>query len=246
MILKILWLYSKDMNIYGDYGNILALQKQMSLRGIKSELVEYNPGDNFPMDVDIVIGGGGQDSGQGKIQDDLLKIAPKLQELANRGVPMLMICGLYQLFGDYFETIGGQKIKGISIFKGVKTIGGDQRMIGNIVEKSERFGEIIGYENHSGQTYLSKDVKPLGQVKLGAGNNTVGDFEGSCYKNVIGTYLHGSVLPKNPQLSSFLIKKALKNRDHDLPRVSFDHIRKADLLNRITEKARENAKKSSR
>ena len=134
MNLKILWLYAKNMNIYGDYGNILALEKQMELRGIKYEIVEYNPGDDFPEDVDIIIGGGGQDSGQSQIQDDLLKIAPKLRKLAKKGVPMLMVCGLYQLFGDSFETVNGDKIKGIFVFKCVKTVGSEHRMICNIVE----------------------------------------------------------------------------------------------------------------
>ena len=111
MKLKIVWLYAKNMNIYGDYGNILALQKRAGLRGVQTEIVKYNPGDDFPKNADIVIGGGGQDSGQSKIQDDLLKIAPIIRELAENNTPMLMICGLYQLFGDYFETVSGEKIE---------------------------------------------------------------------------------------------------------------------------------------
>lgn len=246
MNLKVLWLYAKDMNIYGDYGNILALKKQMELRGISFEIIEYNPGDVFPEDVDIVIGGGGQDSGQGQIQDDLLKIAPKLRKLASNGVPMLVVCGLYQLFGNSFETASGEKIKGIGIFRGVKTIGGSQRMIGNIVENSDQFGEIIGYENHSGKTYLSEHVKPLAEVKIGAGNLPDGEFEGACYRNVIGTYLHGSLLPKNPEISLFLIEQALKNKDYDMPRILYGNIRKANVLKRITNNAREIAKKCPR
>ena len=124
MILKIVWLYTQDMNIYGDYGNILALRKRAELRGIQTEIVKYNPGDIFPEDADIVIGGGGQDSGQSRVQDDLIKIAPKLRDLAQRNVPMLMICGLYQLFGDFFETLDGEMIEGACLFKGVKTYGG--------------------------------------------------------------------------------------------------------------------------
>lgn len=246
MNLKILWLYAKNMNIYGDYGNILALKKQMELRGIKYEIIEYNPGDDFPEDVDIIIGGGGQDSGQSQIQDDLLKIAPNLRKLAKKGVSMLMVCGLYQLFGDSFETVNGNKIKGICLFKGVKTVGGEQRMIGNIVEESDRFGEIIGYENHSGKTYLSKENEPLARVKSGAGNTPDGNFEGVIYKNVIGTYLHGSILPKNPKISLFLIEQALKNKDYEMPKVLYKNIRKANLLDQITRNAREIAKKCPR
>lgn len=246
MKLKIAWLYAKDMNIYGDYGNILALKKRAELRGIDTEIVEYNPGDKFPLSADIVVGGGGQDSGQGRIQDDLLRIAPDLKKLAEDGVPMLMICGLYQLFGDYFETTTGEKIKGICLFEGVKTIGGNNRMIGNIVEKTIDFGEVVGYENHSGQTFLSKKVEPLAQVKKGAGNNPVGDYEGARYKNVIGTYLHGALLPKNPMITDFLLEKALENRGEALPEVTEEQSKNFEKLARITDLARKFAKNRPR
>ncbi|MDO4872417.1 MAG: glutamine amidotransferase [bacterium] len=246
MTLKIVWLYAKDMNIYGDYGNILALKKRAELRGAKTEIVEYNPGDDFPDDADIVIGGGGQDSGQGQVCADLLKIAPKLKKLAQNGVPMLMICGLYQLFGDFFEPNEQEKIAGIGIFKGMKTYGGTRRLIGNIIEESSDFGEIIGYENHSGQTYLSEKTKPLGKIRKGEGNNFVGDHEGARYKNVIGTYLHGAILPKNPAISDFLLEKALRNRGEELPEISKKVFPDFEKLERITEQARQIAKKRPR
>ena len=119
-------------------------------------------------------------------------------------------------------------------------------MIGNIVEESDQFGEIIGYENHSGKTYLSKDNEPLARVKSGAGNTPDGNFEGTIYKNVIGTYLHGSILPKNPKISLFLIEQALKNKDYEMPKVLYENIRKANLLDQITRNAREIAKKCPR
>ena len=245
MSLKIVWIYSKDMNIYGDYGNVLALKKQAELRGLDVEVIEYNPGDEFPLDTDIILGGGGQDSGQSEIQDDLLKIAPILKDLAEKNVPMLMICGLYQLFGDYFETIGGEKIPGIGLFSGLKTIGGNERMIGNIVTQSKDFGEIVGYENHSGQTFLSNNLTPLAKVILGAGNNPGGEFEGIRYKNIIGTYLHGSLLPKNPQISNFLIDEALKNQGPSKAE-STNKSEQLEILNRLTNQAREITKKRPR
>ena len=211
-MLKIVWLYWKSMNIYGDYGNILALEKQLKIHGLKYQIIRYDIGDKFPKDADIVIGGGGQDSSQNKIQDDLMAIAPKLIELAKKGVPMLMICGMYQLFGNYFETSNGEKIKGLNILEGVKTVAGDERLIGNIVVKDDRFGDVVGYENHSGQTYLSGKVKPFGKVKNGCGNNMTGSSEGAIYKNIIGTYLHGPILPKNPNVTDYLIKAALDNK----------------------------------
>lgn len=195
------------MNIYGDHGNLLVLKKRLEWRGVTPEIIEYNPGDNFPVDVDIVIGGGGQDSGQSNIQDDLLKIGPRLIELAKDGVPMLVICGLYQLFGKFFETQDGERIQGIELFD-IETYGRRERLVGNILTHSEEFGDIIGYENHSGQTFLAGDTKPLATVKFGAGNNTTDEFEGARLYNVIGSYLHGSLLPKNPQIADFLIETA--------------------------------------
>jgi hypothetical protein len=219
--IRILHLYPKDMNIYGDNGNVLVIQKRLKWRGIETEILKYNPGDKFPDDVDIIIGGGGQDSGQLKVQDNLLKIGPILHELANKNVPMLMICGLYQLFGHYFKTLEGVEIKGIGLLD-ITTVGNNERLIGNIVCKSKKFGEIVGYENHSGQTFLGKNVTPLSTVVQGAGNNMSDKYEGAIYNNVIGTYLHGSLLPKNPHIADFLISKALENKGLDISLKSID------------------------
>lgn len=209
--LKVLQLYPRDMNIYGDNGNVLVLKKRAAAHGYKVTVVAYNPGDEFPKDVDIVIGGGGQDSGQDKIQSDLIKIGPKLVTLAENNIPMLVICGLYQLFGNFFRTQDGHIINGIGLLD-IETIAGPERLIGNITTQSDTFGTIIGYENHSGQTYLSESMQPLGTVIKGAGNNGKDDYEGARYKNVIGSYLHGSLLPKNPAITDWLIEIAAKNK----------------------------------
>ncbi len=206
--ITILQLYPKAMNIYGDWGNVLTLKRRLEWYGYSPIVADYNPGDVFPEDVDIVVGGGGQDSGQITIQDDLLAIAPALHRLADDGVPMLVVCGLYQLFGKSFTTARGNVIEGIRLFN-IETIAGSQRLIGNITTKSVDFGEIIGYENHSGLTQLGDDVSPLGIVVRGAGNNGQDQTEGARYRNVIGTYMHGSVLPKNPRLADFLIEQAV-------------------------------------
>lgn len=209
--IRILQLYPRDMNIYGDWGNVLTLKRRTQWHGYSVELLEYNPGDTFPDNVDIIAGGGGQDSGQSTIQDDLQKIAPKLKELADNGTPMLVICGLYQLFGNFFTTKEGVKIPGIGIFD-METHGGLERLTGNIITESAEFGQIIGYENHSGLTYLAKGVQPLGKVIRGAGNNLQDDTEGARYKNVIGSYLHGSLLPKNPAIADWLLEQAADNK----------------------------------
>jgi len=210
-VITILHLYSHDMNIYGDHGNVLTLQKRLQWHGYDSKIIEYNRGDKFPDDVDIIVGGGGQDSGQNKIQKDLLSIGPRLIELAEKGVPMLVICGLYQLFGKFFKTSDGETIEGIGLLD-IETYGESERLIGNIITHSEQFGDIIGYENHSGQTFLGHQVVALGTVRIGAGNNLVDISEGVRYKNVIGSYLHGSLLPKNPAIADYLIEQAVVNK----------------------------------
>lgn len=206
--ITILHLYPRSMNIYGDWGNVLTLKRRLEWHGYKATVVEYNQGDAFPKNVDIIVGGGGQDSGQDIIQSDLISIGPKLRTLADSEIPMLVICGLYQLFGHFFKTQDGHTIKGIGVLD-VETHAGPERLIGNIITKASEFGEIIGYENHSGQTFLGNKVTPLGLVQKGAGNNGQDETEGARYKNVIASYLHGSLLPKNPQLADFLIEKAV-------------------------------------
>lgn len=205
--ITVLQLYPHDMNIYGDWGNALTILRRLQWHGYAPKFIEYNPGDNFPAGADIIIGGGGQDAGQDKIKDDLLSIGTKLHDLADDGAPMLMICGLYQLFGKFFKTQDGHTIEGISLLD-IETHAGPERLTGNIVTRSHQFGELIGYENHSGQTFLGEGVQALGRVLKGAGNNGQDDTEGARYKNVIGTYLHGSLLPKNPALADHLIETA--------------------------------------
>lgn len=205
--ITVLQLYPRDMNIYGDWGNTLVLKRRLEWHGYDVNLLAYNPGDAFPKDVDIIVGGGGQDSGQDIIQNDLLMIAPTLRKLADDNVPMLMICGLFQLFGKFFKTQDGHVIEGIGLLD-LETHAGNERLTGNIITESEQFGEIIGYENHSGQTFLGRGVQPLGKVVKGAGNNGQDDTEGARYRNVIATYMHGSLLPKNPAIADFLIEQA--------------------------------------
>ena len=209
--MKIVQLYPKDMNIYGDWGNVLALSRRAQKHGITTEIVDYNPGDVFPEDADVLIGGGGQDSGQGVIQEDLHAIAPTLRQMAEDGMPMLVICGLYQLFGHRFTTAEGQVLEGIGIFD-LETVGGAKRLIGNIVTESEEFGLIVGYENHSGLTTLGPQTRPLGHVLTGEGNNRETDDEGARCHHVIGSYLHGSLLPKNPRITDFLIRCAAERK----------------------------------
>lgn len=232
--INLVHLYPRDMNIYGDMGNILTLRRRLEWHGYSVRVLNYNPGDTFPKSADIVVGGGGQDSGQDIIYKDLLAIGPTLTKLADNGVPMLMICGLYQLFGQFFKTQDGHVIKGIGLFD-AKTYAGPERLIGNIVIDSPEFGQIIGYENHSGQTFLGPTVAPLGHIAKGAGNNGQDNTEGARYNNVIGSYLHGSLLPKNPNVADFLIEQAaIRKHGEFTPTVIDDHF--ADEARKIAAK----------
>lgn len=235
--LRILQLYPADMNIYGDHGNALVLYRRAQWHGFTPELIEYNQGDAWPKDIDIIVGGGGQDSGQTKIQNDLLAIGPTLHKLASDDIPMLVICGLYQQFGRFFKTQSGQIIHGIGLLD-IETHAGATRLIGNIVTESDTFGEIVGYENHSGQTFLGDNVQPLGRVIRGAGNNGRDESEGARYRNIIGSYLHGSLLPKNPQIADFLIEKAALRR--------YGEFSPAIIDDRLATNARDVALKRSR
>ena len=226
MKLVIGYLYPDLMNIYGDTGNIIALKKRAEWRGIEVEIKNISIGDRLkPRDADIFFFGGGQDMAQGLVASDLVKSdkGKMIRQEIERGVPLLSICGGYQLLGDYYGPHEGSKLPGVGLFPAY-TIASYDRMIGNIVVESE-FGKLVGFENHSGKTHLKKGAHALGKVLQGFGNNGEDALEGciynatrykkrrdeiaSDYKNAIGTYMHGSLLPKNPKLADWLLQKAL-------------------------------------
>jgi len=237
--LKIAMLYPHEMNIYGDHGNLESLTHRAELYGFDVEQIMYEPGQKLPDDVDIILGGGGQDSGQNKIVNDLIKIGPKLRKLADEGVPMLMICGLYQLFGYYYLPNGGEKMLGIGIFD-MTTTGGPKRFIGNTVADWHGY-KIVGYENHSGLTTLNDKQESFVTIVTGAGNNGVDQTEGARTNNVFGSYLHGPILPKNPKFADELLWLAAKRKFGILELKPRDEIAKRKLkdLDKIIEQARE-------
>lgn len=208
--LTIVHLYPKEMNIYGDTGNRLALQRRAAWRGVAIQVKLVGVGDSIPGETDIIIGGGGQDAGQSTIQDDLLTKAEQLHTMAQNGVVMLMICGMYQLFGRAFTTSEGTLIKGIGVLP-LETVGGETRMIGNTVYDTP-FGELVGYENHSGLTMLDDTATALAKVVQGDGNNGQDGTEGCRVNNVFGTYSHGPLLVKNPQFADELLRLALERK----------------------------------
>lgn len=210
MKLNIVSLYPNELNTYGDRGNLLTLSKRAEWHGLDVVLHYYHAGARLPKEIDIVLGGGGPDSAQSGIQTDILRIGDKLNDLVTKGVPMLLVCGSYQLFGNRFVTHEGKQIQGIGVFD-METVAGNKRLIGNVAVQTRDFGMLYGFENHSGKTYLSKTQPALGKVTRGQGNNGGGD-EGARSINAIGTYLHGPALPNNPALADGLIQLALEKK----------------------------------
>lgn len=219
MKLTIGYLYGDLMNIYGDTGNIIALKKRAEWRGIKVKVVNISLGvklDHLPGELpagelpDIYFFGGGQDQQQELVSRDLVSSIKGrvIKAEIERGVPLLSVCGGYQLLGDYYKPHQGPKLPGVGLFPAY-TFASHDRMIGNIIIES-MFGKLVGFENHSGKTYLKKDAIPFGMVVKGFGNNGADKTEGCLYKNSIGCYMHGSLLPKNPKLADWLLKKALE------------------------------------
>mgnify|MGYP000126631016 CR=1 FL=1 len=213
--LKIGWLYPELMNIYGDRGNVIALQKRANLRDIDTELFLLNPGfDNKTLkECDLLLMGGAQDQQQVSVASDLEKRATLLKEIILQGTPGLYICGAYQFLGNYYKESNGNIIKGLGIFDLYTENPGEtgKRLIGNMAFKSSTLNyTLIGFENHGGRTYLGKSLKPFGKVVKGYGNNGKDGTEGVEFKNSFGTYSHGPILPKNPVFTDYLLKLALE------------------------------------
>ena len=207
--LTIGYLYPELMNIYGDTGNIICLEKRCQWRDIEVEIKNISIDDPIKeKDCDLYFFGGGQDQSQNAVAKDLKQKADVLRKEVERGVPILSICGGYQLLGEYYQPFEGARLAGAGIFP-VFTKSSNDRMIGNIIIDT-RFGKLVGFENHSGKTYLKNDAQSLGKVITGYGNNGEDKKEGIIYKNSIGCYMHGSLLPKNPHLADWLIETALE------------------------------------
>jgi len=215
--LRIAHLYADEMNIYGDRGNILTLQRRAEWRGIPVEVRAIGRGPAPDLsDIDLVFWGGGQDRDQELVFTDAA--AHKVQAIRaaiDRGAVVLAVCGGYQLLGEYYVTAGGKQLPGLGLVD-LHTVSGSRRNIGNIVIETSTLGldppTLVGFENHSGKTYLGAGLQPLGRVLRGAGNNGEDGFEGVASGNIFGTYLHGSLLPKNPHFADHLLERALQRR----------------------------------
>jgi lipid II isoglutaminyl synthase (glutamine-hydrolysing) len=215
--LRIAHLYAEEMNIYGDRGNILTLQKRAQWRGIPVEIRAIGRGPVPDLsDIDLIFWGGGQDRDQELVfQDAAAHKVEAIRGAITAGAVVLAVCGGYQLLGEYYVTADGKKLPGLGLVD-LHTVPGPKRNIGNIVIETSGLGlqppTLVGFENHSGKTYLGAGLTPLGRVLHGAGNNGEDGSEGVAAGNIFGTYLHGSLLPKNPHFADLLIERALSRQ----------------------------------
>lgn len=213
MIIRIAHLYPDMLNLYGDRGNIIALTERMKARNIEVITDQITMGKSFNADdYDILFVGGGQDFEQDVLLDDLKKGKDlEIKKAIESGKVFLAICGGYQMLGKYYKTYDGKKLEYMGALD-FYTEGKEERMIGNYAFKTKEGIEIVGFENHSGRTYLGKNIEPLGKMIKGYGNNGEDGTEGVRYKNTFGTYSHGPILPKNAQFADLLISKAVENK----------------------------------
>ena len=219
--LQILELYPREMGVYGDHGNVLTLARRCEWLGVPCAVSTHEVGQPFPSHADVVVGGGGQNTGQERIADDLARISETIIAWAEVGIPMLMVCAMYQLFGREYVTTDGKQLHGLGVLD-VTTVSSSTRLTGNAVVDAAEFGRLIGFENHSGRTFLENTVDALGTVGQGHGNNGTDQTEGARTHNVIGTYLHGPILPKNPQMADWLLKRAMSIRGFVPSRIPLD------------------------
>lgn len=224
-LLKIGWLYPDLMSIYGDRGNIICLEKRCLWRNINVEIIKITIETKISEfeNCDLLFMGGAQDKQQEVASKDLLNNKGTIiKQLIEENIPALFICGAYQFMGQYYLGGEGEKIPGLGIFDLYTKHPGfnKERCVGNIITaiQNSKFpyrvnkikNYLVGFENHGGRTYLGKEVQPLATVIKGFGNNGTDKTEGAVYKNALGTYLHGPILPKNPHLADWLIQKALE------------------------------------
>ncbi len=217
--LNIGWLYPDLMSIYGDRGNIISLTKRCQWRGIGVEVspISLQSSEKDLSSCDILMMGGAQDSQQTIVAQDLSKKKKVLSEMVESGIPGIYVCGGFQFLGHYYKEADGTKIEQLGVLDVYTENPGRERLIGNIAIKVENskfnFKDlVVGFENHGGRTILGSKVEPLGKVIFGYGSNDSAKEEGAVYKNSIGTYLHGPILPKNPEIADWLIEKALEKK----------------------------------
>jgi lipid II isoglutaminyl synthase (glutamine-hydrolysing) len=242
MQLRVVALYPDQMNIYADRGNILFMRRRCEWRGIGFSYAAAGPGEPLdPAAHDLIYVGGGQDRDQRIVAEDMLATKrPGLVQAVEDGAVVLAVCGGYQLLGHSYQ-LGDERIAGLGLadLETVRVPG--PRLIGNIEIEVDLGGgptELAGFENHGGRTYLGAGAQPLGRVLRGHGNNGTDGLEGVRSGNMIGTYLHGPLLPKNAWFADRLIQLALARRHGAEPEL-------AALDDRLEAAAHESARQAA-
>ncbi len=211
MKLTIGHLYPDLLNLYGDQGNIKCLMRRLQWRGIEAEVKPFLSGESLDFaDLDVVLLGGGSDREQELVCRQLGEIRRDFGSYVEDGGVVLAVCGGYQILGDYYRT-AEKEIPGLGILPAY-TKWEPRRLVGNIILDSPlSLAPVVGFENHGGRTYIGEGA-PFGRVLFGYGNTRTSGYEGLRYKNVIGTYLHGPLLPKNPEICDYLLERALERK----------------------------------
>jgi len=203
------WLYPTALSTYGDRGNVLALAQRARWRGLEARVVPIEREDLIPEDIDIFFIGGGQDRAQAQVAATLIHVhGSVLRDRLSDGASLLAICGGYQLLCHEYVTLNGELIRGVGIFDAM-TRASRGRLVGD-VRLSTPWGDVVGFENHSGRTYLGAGAEPLGRVESGQGNNGEDGTEGVVSGRAIGSYLHGALLPRNPELADWLLLEGVR------------------------------------
>lgn len=232
MELKICHMYPDVLNLYGDRGNVMCMTRRLEWRGIDATVTKLPIGDSRSLaGFDLVFIGGGQDFEQQVLLSDLHRGKDmEIKSAIEDGVTFLTICGGYQMLGSFYETFDGKRCDFIGALD-LYTKGSAKRMIGNYkfqCSPSAGGSVVVGFENHSGKTWLGSGVEPLGKMLSGFGNNGEDGTEGAHYKNVFGTYSHGPLLPKNPELCDLILKTALERKYGSVELIPLDD--SAELL----------------
>lgn len=210
MKLHLMHFFPDKLNLYGDRGNIITLQQRCAWRGIELQITEVKHIHEINInEADILFIGGGSDREQALCTAELFAIKEDIKKAIEDGMCMLTICGGYQFLGTHYITADGTRLQGLGILD-LYTESKGQRIIGNLLVNSTDFGHVVGFENHGGRTY--HNYPSIGEVVYGGGNNGEDGKEGIMYKNLIGTYLHGPLLPKNPKLADTIIQRALQRK----------------------------------
>ncbi len=220
MTLTVVWVYPELLSIYADRGNVLVLERRAAWRGLDVRVVPLRLGDELdPRQADVILLGGGQDRDQVLVAGEMVRHTARYREALDDGAALLAVCGGYQLLGHRYRGHEGDEIRGMGLVD-LETVAGEGRIIGNVLLECDVDGSrhtVVGFENHAGRTTLGTGVAPLGRVVAGGGNNGRDGFEGCRQGRLIGTYVHGPLLPKNPWLADQLLAWGLRRRGEERP-----------------------------